>query len=378
MSYDEPIDVGHFVTWNDVDDDVLEGHVGEVTGWKDNERVYINFPNGSWHFPTDELCIVDRPKRGREDEAGGAPQWRPSLSQFESWNNAINTESIPLQTMAQDAVESTRHGNGWLWISAKDEARCTLEHFAQEVFRFHTGGDTTVAETGGVEFKVEARRHVSETEAQDRDENPKDFDFHNDEANAHPALCTVTFLSGCGAPVVVFDSRSNDVGRREGPPRRGYVSYPVPGKHVSFLGDLINGAPDELSAERLVGAKDEEPRVAILVNIWPKGQPQNGAARLEQSAVDKMSQNNNPFALMKSFDRTQGMMKPYWVGRRAGRGEMTRLADHRPSLTAALPVGVFRQALWWRKEKSELLDVYTHPSKGWAGSKLHSFWVHTR
>jgi len=374
---DEQIDVGHFVRWNDCDGDVPEGDIGEVTGWKDNERVYISFPRGSWHFPIDELEIVDRPKRGRE-EAGGPPQWRPSLAQFECWNNAINTES--LQTLAQDAVESTRHGNGWLWISAKDEARCTLEHFAQEVFRFHTGGDTAVAETGGVEFKVEVRRHESEAEAEDRNEHAKDFDFHQDGTNTHPALCSVTFLSGCGAPIVVFDTRASDLGRREGPPRRGYVSYPVPGKHVSFLGDLIAGTPDELSAERLVGAKTDEPRVAIRVNIWPNGQPQNGSTRLEQSAVDKMSQNENGdcLELLRSFDCHQGMMKPYWVGRRAGRGEMTRCRDHQPSLTAALPVGVFRQALWWRKDESELLDVYTHPSKGWAHSKLHSFWVHTR
>lgn len=58
----------------------------------------------------------------------------------------------------------------------------------------------------------------------------------------HPALCTVTFLSGCGAPVAVFDSRVEDAQRCYAPPR-SYVSYPVPGKHISFFGDLFHGAP---------------------------------------------------------------------------------------------------------------------------------------
>jgi len=78
MDGDSWVKVGEYVTWDDEDEDVPEGHVGEVTGWRDNERVHIQFPNGNWHFPINELSRADKPKRKREDADGS---WRLSVPQ---------------------------------------------------------------------------------------------------------------------------------------------------------------------------------------------------------------------------------------------------------------------------------------------------------
>merc|ERR1711990_1388946 len=159
----DEIDVGCFVSWNDNDEDVPEGSVGEVTGWKDDTRVHIEFPNGNWHFPIDELTLIDKPKRKRDGAEEGPRAWRPRQRQFESWVNAIDTEAVPLQTIAKDAVTLNNVTRGrWMWIGAQEQPRCTLEHFAQEVFRFHTqGADPTELVCGaGAEFRVEMQRRV--------------------------------------------------------------------------------------------------------------------------------------------------------------------------------------------------------------------------
>ena len=55
-----PSEVGGFkkgdrVQWTGSDDDVPEGAVGTVVGFKGNGNVRVEFPKGTWGFPPDEL-----------------------------------------------------------------------------------------------------------------------------------------------------------------------------------------------------------------------------------------------------------------------------------------------------------------------------------
>ena len=57
------------MTWDDPDDDVPSGSVGEITGPFDEEgepEWYVQFPNGEWHFPVAQLRFYDS-----ADSSGG-------------------------------------------------------------------------------------------------------------------------------------------------------------------------------------------------------------------------------------------------------------------------------------------------------------------
>ena len=55
-----PTEVGGFkkgdrVQWTGSDDDIPEGTVGTVVGLTRDERVRVEFPKGTWGFPSAEL-----------------------------------------------------------------------------------------------------------------------------------------------------------------------------------------------------------------------------------------------------------------------------------------------------------------------------------
>jgi len=327
------IDVGVWVSWNDEDEDVPKGTIGEVTEWHSDTRVRIQFPEGNWHFPLDELTIVATPASAR----GSQGAWRPRQSSYEAWTNILGPGG--LAALQKDAgVLEAAGKTEWMWMGASDQPRCSVEAFALEVFKHHTGGDEGVAETGGVEFKIDYRKPADASHAP--------FTFPHDE----PALATMTFLGSAGAPLVVFESRAAEDKGDEAPsfgpqgPPRSYVSYPVAAKHVSFFGDLYHGTPEEMAREHMVSgqASNSEPGVVLLVNIQTAASVCT-TERLSEEFAKKMSNHSGLFAL-DSNDRDK-LQQPSWVDKRSGRGERTRLAEQNTSLTAALPFGVMRQAM---------------------------------
>merc|ERR1712159_90734 len=97
------------------------------------------------------------------------------------------------------------------------------------------------------------------------------------------------------------------------------------------------------------------------MNIWTTHKPAQ-ASPIEQDAVARMSNHSGCFAL--DYRQPYRMMQPsYWTGRRGGRGERTLLRTHQEHLTAALPLGVFKQALWWRKEDANMEAGTLRPSR---------------
>lgn len=71
-----------------------------------------------------------------------------------------------------------------------------------------------------------------------------DKDYGSEPENIYPRWGTVTYLSVLGAPTVFFDQTED----QELPAgiTRGYLSKPVPGKHVKFDGRLLHCASSSL------------------------------------------------------------------------------------------------------------------------------------
>ena len=87
--------------------------------------------------------------------------------------------------------------------------------------------------------------------------------------NVHPHISTVTYLTGAGAPTLVLQQRCpveyNAVPEAFGSISEGWLSYPAPGKHMSFDGRFLHGAPASLAPATSVS---DELRITFLANIW--------------------------------------------------------------------------------------------------------------
>ena len=87
--------------------------------------------------------------------------------------------------------------------------------------------------------------------------------------NVHPHISTVTYMTGAGAPTLVLQQRCpveyDAVPEAFGSISEGWLSYPLPGKHMSFDGRFLHGAPASLAP---VTSGSDELRITFLANIW--------------------------------------------------------------------------------------------------------------
>lgn len=95
--------------------------------------------------------------------------------------------------------------------------------------------------------------------------------------SVHPALATVTYLSDVGAPTLIFENAAPVLASDEPPSgaRALHASWPKAGKHVSFDGRWLHGAPDGVpaltSGPSAGGARAH--RATLLVNVWLNHKP---------------------------------------------------------------------------------------------------------
>eukprot|EP00445_Apocalathium_hangoei_P026085 CAMPEP_0203914674 /NCGR_PEP_ID=MMETSP0359-20131031/55538_1 /ASSEMBLY_ACC=CAM_ASM_000338 /TAXON_ID=268821 /ORGANISM="Scrippsiella Hangoei, Strain SHTV-5" /LENGTH=338 /DNA_ID=CAMNT_0050841027 /DNA_START=50 /DNA_END=1063 /DNA_ORIENTATION=- len=171
------------------------------------------------------------------------------------------------------------------WVGADVEEPATvLEQLALAIFRLHAGLCTFDRATSGVEWW---------TQVIDADD---DIGWHWDrdyglEADAgfrlHPHVATVTYLSDLGAPTLMLEGteepeEGNAATKPIGVPV-AHWSAPSIGKHVSFDGRWLHGAPADLAPEVAQGgasaAKGEGAfagkRFTFLVNIWLNHRPRS-------------------------------------------------------------------------------------------------------
>jgi len=100
----------------------------------------------------------------------------------------------------------------------------------------------------------------------------------------HPHLSTVTYLTSCGAPTVILNSKVGNIQTGEPNLHRhidtAFISWPCRGKHLVFDGALLHGVPSELllllqdsSLPISNSSSTATPRVTFLVNIWLNYRP---------------------------------------------------------------------------------------------------------
>lgn len=185
--------------------------------------------------------------------------------------------------------------------------RCALEALALNIFHKHTqhlDAGVMVPEQSGAEWwtlvlhldeekKSEANGRSDSDDEEEEDEGDEvglhfdaDYGLEDQAPNLliHPRLGTVTYLTDVGSPTLVLDKRSprpDDSQKKSlnGPIRRGWLSHPAVGKHMSFDGRLLHGAPTTFfpPRERKPVAIEPPPekkqkielkRITLLVNLW--------------------------------------------------------------------------------------------------------------
>ena len=229
------------------------------------------------------------------------------------------------------------------WIAAQDEPRCALEHLAQQIFHLHV---TDAARRWEDECErdpdapppFDPTRSGAEWWTQVIDSThdaiglhwDKDYALEHNDLNVHPHVGTVTYFANEGAPTLFVRATtpvrySQPVTGPFGPrcgvspddmadPRGGttgaYLSWPKRGKHASFDGRWLHGAPSELAECRDEECEDGEekgdegdegdegkaveagngegkgPRVTFLVNVWLNHVPSTAAPCPEDVVKD--------------------------------------------------------------------------------------------
>ncbi|OQR85073.1 hypothetical protein ACHHYP_12372 [Achlya hypogyna] len=152
------------------------------------------------------------------------------------------------------------------FVRASDTPSCGMEALAQKIFALHTAGMEFNPANSGAEWWTQ---HI------DHRDNigfhwDRDYGLEEDsEMHVHPVVGTVTYLCVNAGPTVIVDKRGTfPYGASiEGPLTKCIVSRPIAGKHITFDGELLHGAPSSLAFPE-VDEDAEGLRVTFLVNIW--------------------------------------------------------------------------------------------------------------
>ena len=204
----------------------------------------------------------------------------------------VATNALP-PAVAADLVgdcEAAFVGDSF-WLGVDAQPRCALEHLARAVFLAHARGcaERFDAKKTGAEWWVQLRRDTDEGAGErvnplnpDDANHPAGVAFHWDKdetlvdeygINVHPAVSTVTYLGDAGAPTMVADKTPpvmyEDVSAFRGAITNAVLSHPETGKHLSFDGRMLHGAPRELARRESVTEKNAKYlRATFLVNVW--------------------------------------------------------------------------------------------------------------
>ncbi|GLE06342.1 hypothetical protein PINS_up015589 [Pythium insidiosum] len=225
-------------------------------------------------------------------------------------------------------IENAEYSTGsTFFLPATMEPRCLLERLAKDVFEFHA---KDVTEYDPARSGAEWWTLVLDAGAEAND----DVSFHWDRdygleaeyrVNLHPHIGTVTYLSDVGGPTIVLDrvspvqTGSDDYGA--GKIMKGYLSRPMLGKHISFDGRLLHGAPGDLAdmfangqtPSEAVGSKRKSVpsvsrRVTFLVNVWLNHKPIESDPLPEEDLEKLVSKTNSNIRF--EFESAEELQSP--------------------------------------------------------------------
>ncbi|EQC34426.1 hypothetical protein SDRG_08196 [Saprolegnia diclina VS20] len=152
------------------------------------------------------------------------------------------------------------------FVRANDTPTCGMEALALKIFALHTDGLSFDPANSGAEWWTQHIDHRDNIGFHwDRDYGMEE----DNEEHVHPLVGTVTYLCVNAGPTVILDKRGTFAYGTsiEGPLTKCIVSRPVAGKHITFDGELLHGAPSSLAFPE-VDEDVEGLRVTFLVNIW--------------------------------------------------------------------------------------------------------------
>ena len=207
--------------------------------------------------------------------------------------HSVNFTHQGPRTLGDDCRMLAKLSKETFWIGSKSRPRCRLEAAAQKIMNYHVNLHGLSSSTGssgilGAEFWCQ----VKDTSSEDSIASGVDIHYDKDEYLAEvelgifPTVSTVTYLEAPpnGACTAVFTNKIRDI---EGDPIEGCVlSYPVVGKHLSFDGRYLHGAPSALTqpvmealSKLQEGLKDGgdsgssgsscgSTRITFQVNVW--------------------------------------------------------------------------------------------------------------
>ena len=209
------------------------------------------------------------------------------------------------------------------WLASDAEPRCALEKLAKRVFDMHTEG-----KVAGEDFNPTTSGAEWWTLVLDADDDvglhwDRDYGMEGNGILVHPHLSTVTYLTNVGGPTVVFGCISpmetDTLGKIIGPIDEAFISRPAPGKHISFDGRLLHGAPADAniwkSPSGTVDSKSS--RVTFLVNVWLNHVPSSA----EPFPADKVVQLASTSLELRQSAGNHTENKATQVDVHGGRGE---------------------------------------------------------
>jgi hypothetical protein len=272
---------------------------------------------------------------------------------------ATTTNTSPWESIWEDAMtvftartrdDSAAYSAGTTYFCpAQMKPRCALEELVLSIYNMHTKHlepGVIIPEQSGAEWwtlvmdqtcqDVQNKGNNNEDDDDDEEDDDEvgmhfdaDYGLEDQAPNLmlHPRLATVTYLTSVGAPTLILDQRSPppaDVEKKtlQGSIRKGWLSHPRQGKHISFDGRLLHGAPStffppvkknskdntnsengwgwseddderpakkvKLSAESVQNETlPQQKRITFLVNIWINHCPLD-AEPLEDEIVEQL------------------------------------------------------------------------------------------
>jgi hypothetical protein len=315
-----------FVIWDGFPALRLPGNVG----WNIKNEEPI--PNHSFRVEPNLLNLSHSPK----DENRSAENDSNNL-----WESLLNDATTVFTARTRDDAAAYSVGTTY-FCPAQMKPRCALEELVLSIYRKHTHNlpsGIVIPEQSGAEWwtlVLDQNNDDNKDEGDDEDDDDDvgmhfdaDYGLEDQAPNLllHPRLATVTYLTSVGAPTLILDQRSPppaDVEKKtlQGSIRRGWLSHPYKGKHISFDGRLLHGAPSTFFPpykKSSKGAKettndwgwddDEQPpskkartdaeqvvqsptpldqkRITLLVNVWINHCPLD-AEPLEDEIIDKL------------------------------------------------------------------------------------------